>query len=103
MRELVLRYPAMVEQLHIGRHRFDGVQDLLDLGQSESFVDGQRAAREPAVLLEQPLAKFRRCESEVDRSSTLVVVVQLRTRCAEASPTSTAGEKPGRGRCSISV
>jgi hypothetical protein len=60
-----------MKELHIGRRRLDAAQYPLDLGQSESIFGGQRATRQPAILLEQPLAKFRRGDSEVDRGSKL--------------------------------
>jgi len=72
LREFTFGYPAVIEELHVGRHRLDAVQDLLDVSQPKAILCRQRPAREPAVFLEQPLAKLCSSETEVDRGSDLL-------------------------------
>lgn len=72
MRELAFGYPPVIEELHVGRQRLDAVQDLLDVSQPKAVLGRQRPAREPAVFLEQPLAKLCSSETEVDRGSSLL-------------------------------
>jgi hypothetical protein len=68
-REFIFRHATMIEELQVGRYRLDAAQYLRDVGKPETMLGGQRPAREPAVLLEQALAKIRRRDAEVDRSS----------------------------------